>query len=653
MTDVRDRPTRGDRFRYWLDDYMSRGSRSSFTALLLGFTVALVVIGVIRVIAVAVFGGATIERGSSGWRQLYITFLELTDPGSMTQDIDSSMWVKIFAIISGMVGLVLLSSLIALITTAIDGRLAQLRKGHSAVLLEDHTLILGWSDRIVDVIGELVLANESEKKASIVILADEPKEEMDDYLALHMTDTLTTKVVTRSGPTSSLVNLRVASVETAKSVIVLASCNVGASPRAKATSDLTVTKTTLAIASLLPADSDAPIVAEVFGERERDLTTSIDPGRVVCIDTDEVLAKIIVQTSRSSGLAIVYEEMLSFDGAELYFFHEDWQGLTFSEASMHFPDGVPIGWRHGGQCLINPSSDGPIPADAELLILASDDSTIEFLPGEVATHTLPQPGAGVVDQHVEHQLIIGYSDKLATIAREYADYVLDGSSMDIALRQPDPELIDRVEELNLSIPSMDIRVVADNSRNIDDFVDLQPFEYDNIIILSQTSGESSEEWIDSETLLILMQLSRVFANRPGSSSTKLIAEILDTRNRELVTRTGVSEFIISNSLISRMVAQVSEDPGINSVYDNLFDEAGSEVYVKALDLYVDGGAGRISFGDLMEAAQARNEIAIGVKLGRYEANAEANFGVQLIPAKDHVFDLEAGDCLVVVSEDET
>ena len=48
MTYAGKNPTRGDRFRYWLDDYMSRGSRSSFTALLLGFVVALVVIAAIR-----------------------------------------------------------------------------------------------------------------------------------------------------------------------------------------------------------------------------------------------------------------------------------------------------------------------------------------------------------------------------------------------------------------------------------------------------------------------------------------------------------------------------------------------------------------------------------------------------------------------------
>ena len=57
-----------------------------------------------------------------------------------------------------------------------------MRKGRSVVLEEDHTLILGWSDTIFTVLSELEIANESQQRPSVVILADRDKVEMDDLI---------------------------------------------------------------------------------------------------------------------------------------------------------------------------------------------------------------------------------------------------------------------------------------------------------------------------------------------------------------------------------------------------------------------------------------------------------------------------------------
>lgn len=645
--------TRRERLRYWFDDYMSRGSRSTFAALVLTFLAAFFLIALLRLIALAVIGDIDVERGVSGTRQLYITFLELTDPGSMTQDIESSAWVKVFAILSGVVGLVLLSSLIALLTTAVDGRLQELRKGHSKVVLSDHTLVLGWNDRVLDVLRELILANESEDEPSIVILADRPKEEMDDILSVNLSDTRNTKVVTRSGSTSALVNLGVVAAECCKSIIVLADCNVGASASEKRLSDLEAVKTLLAITSSVDDDHDVPIVAEIFNPSERALAHDIDPARVVCIDADDVLAKMIVQTSRSSGLAVVYEEMLSFDGAELYFHHDEWGEATFGELQYRFPDGVALGYRRGDEICINPDPNAALDSRDEVLILASDDSAIELRRSAVVE---PLPGRrvpGEVARHVERQLVIGFSPKFETIAREYADYVLDGSQIDVVLRRPSAETQAEIRRIDDDLPTMTIRVVADDAVSAEMLLELRPFEYDNIIILSQAATGGAADWTDSETLLILLQLQQIFRTRPQASTTKLIAEILDSRNRELVARTGVREFIISNSLISMMVAQVSENRRIQEVYNDLFAEEGSEIYLKSAGMYFDDLPRSLRFGDVMAAATARGEIALGVKRAALEDATGENFGVRLIPPKDEIIELGGDDSIVVVSEDET
>ena len=51
------------------------------------------------------------------------------------------------------------------------------------MLESGHTIILNWSPSIVDIIGELALANEGGKAARVVILADRDKVEMEDEIA--------------------------------------------------------------------------------------------------------------------------------------------------------------------------------------------------------------------------------------------------------------------------------------------------------------------------------------------------------------------------------------------------------------------------------------------------------------------------------------
>jgi len=129
--------------------------------------------------------------------------------------------------------------------------MAALRKGHSKVIENEHTLILGWDDqRIVEILKELVMANESEDNPSAVILADKDKEEMDDYLTLIFPDTQNTRVVTRSGSPSSLTNLKIAAVDKCRSVIVLGTAKDSSNSDAKAMSDAKVIKTIMAIASI-------------------------------------------------------------------------------------------------------------------------------------------------------------------------------------------------------------------------------------------------------------------------------------------------------------------------------------------------------------------------------------------------------------------
>jgi len=97
-------------------------------------------------------------------------------------------WYQAIGITAGVVGIVMLSALIAFITTALDRRSTTCGRA-SRVVEEAHTLILGWDEqRVVEIVRELVIANESRKRRAVVILADQDKEYMDDDLSVSIPD---------------------------------------------------------------------------------------------------------------------------------------------------------------------------------------------------------------------------------------------------------------------------------------------------------------------------------------------------------------------------------------------------------------------------------------------------------------------------------
>lgn len=644
-------------FNYKFDNFMAKGGSSIFLSLTFVFVTCLLIIVALRGLAYLVFPGEASQHASDFFTNFYITFLQMTDPGNMAQDITSSPWFKIFSVLSGLVGIVMLSTLIAFVTTALDRKLSQLKKGHSKVIEKDHTLILGWNEqRVVEIIRELLIANESEDDACVVILSEKDKEEMDDFLSVHLPETQNTRIVTRSGSISSLANLDIVALNQCKSVIVLANCHEAASEFEKSLSDAKVIKTILALITARKDDQKLNVVAEAFLPHNRHVVENLSPQEVTTLDTQDILSKIMVQTSRSVGLSVVYSEILSFDGCEMYFHNnEKWEGLKFGELAYHFADGVPMGIRKAdGELLVNPSLEETLNADDDILILADDDSTIHFQKEAVAKPNDYPSTSLKKEKTLERELLLGWTTKSETIIREYSDYVLAGSQIDVMLLESDSEVERKIRELNEEIEHLKIQLITGNPLKTEELLAAKPFQYDNIIILSKDGDELEVEKSDSETIILLLLLREIFQNHPEESkNTKLITEVLDSENQELISNVGVNDFIISNRLISMLFAQISESQDIKKVYDDLFEEDGSEIYLKPASFYFKDLPMELSYADMIHAAQKRGEICLGVKRKVFEQHSDKNYGVTLIPDKNQKEMVYAEDSLVVLAEDET
>jgi len=644
-----------ERFRYWLDSFMSKGGTSVFLSLLFLFFVAFVVMGTVRFVVFLIFPDETIEDGTF---LLWHAFFQIIDSGSLAElDAGSNFPGKLVAIVTIFIGLVLFSSMVAFITQEFENRISTLKKGKSQVLEENHLLIVGFSERVIEIVKELIVANESDSGV-VVIVAEMDKEAMDDYLRDSIQDFKTTKIITRSGSTTSINNLKGVGIKHAHSVVVLNNAKSSDSNEAKELADARVIKTIMAVVAARGEEAP-PVIAEIYIERYRLLAETIVQGKVTTMNEADILARMLVQTSRNKGLAMVYADLVGFEGNEFYFFKPDegWNGVNFGELQFHFMESVPLGLKlPTGEILLNPPREYILKEEDEIVVLAEDDSTINFSSEKVFEPKVhPYSNQRKVISE-EHHLIVGWNNKAPIVLSEYAGYMAPGSSVDLLIEaNADPEIRKDFGKIASQFPDVQMNFNKIDFQSEEDLDNLGLPGYTTVSILAG-SGDESEE-IDARTIMRLLQIRNIFKEAENSSGvpteTKLISEIVNSENTELIVQVGVKDFLISNQFVSRIFAQVALEKDVMHVYDDLFHKEGSEIYIKPIDLYFEQPEGlNVTFADCVLAAQQRDEVCFGIKLGRQETEKEQNFGIYIIPPKDRHYTLRDDDALIVLAEEE-
>lgn len=639
------------KIKYSFDNFMSKGGLSVFCALMILFICAFTIMAAIRFTVNLFFPDSSFE---TTWDQFWRVFMQISDAGAIAEDTDFNVFNKVVGIVTIMIGLVLFSSLVAFITSQFEARLAELKKGKSAIMEKGHTLILGFGDRVLEIIRELIVANESEKSAVVAVLSSKEKDEMDDFFRDRIEKTKTTKIVTRSGSTSSIQNLDKMAVCEAKSIIILNDAQVDEDDLSKELADSRVLKTIMAVVACTGEDNLPPIAAEIHLESKRVLARNVSPS-VTIIDEHSMLAKLMVQTSRISGLAQVYDNLVGFDGCEFYFYRpeEGFEGIKYEDLNFYFKSSSVLGIRKkSGQILINPEPSTVLESADEAVLVSEDDSTIKFLKKKIESGEVNARPAAPQKKPVENQLIVGWTIKTPIIIDEYSNYLVEGSMIDVIIDKNNDEISAEFGKIREKHPSIKMNLIKADVHNYSVIENVRPDNYDNVILLSGDGGDP--EVRDSETIAQLLGFRHYFKNLDTKNyKTQLITEVADSDNIELIKEAGVKDFLISNQFISKIYAQISEEPDVYGIYDDLFRSEGSEVYIKPVDLFFENAPGKISFAQVCKAAIARKESCFGIKIAAEENDPDKNYGIYVNPDKCDVFDLKIGDSIITLAEDES
>jgi hypothetical protein len=626
------------RLRYKFDNLMARGVGAQILLLAL-FTVALVVVTVILLHVLGVVPED--EHGTSdstpmlAWKSLMHTM----DAGTLGGD--SGSWTYLFVFLFATIGgLFVVSALIGVLNQGFGTMLDQLRRGRSVVVERDHTVILGWGPKVFTLLHELAEANRNKRGASIVILADRDKVEMDDEIAAAMRG-YALRVITRRGSTMSTEDLALVSLATSKAVIVLA-----AEPdadRGPHESDTVVLRTLLAIKKAA-ADHPLHLVAEIFDPRTEPVARMVAGKDAALLTAAPLVSRLLVQTGRQSGLSVVYTELLDFGGCEIYVTAEPaLAGTTFRDAAFRYGTSTLLGvFTASGEILLPPPLDRPFAAGDLVVTISEDDDTIVLDGAGAIDATAITATAARPARRSERILVLGASRRLPLVLRELDNYVAAGS-----------ETVVRGETARATLAGFDHAALANSTIAVEDadVTDRAVLEaldvprFDHILVLSEPE-QRTQEMADARTTVTLLYL-RDIAARAGAR-VPITSEILEIQSRDLASVSEADDFIVSNSLVSLMISQLAENPHLVHVFEALFSSAGHELYVKPLADYLE--AGEATYATLCEAAMRRNEIAIGYRLARSARDPDAAYGVRVNPPKREKVAFSAADHVIVLAE---
>ncbi|KAL0903741.1 hypothetical protein M5K25_028139 [Dendrobium thyrsiflorum] len=581
---------------------------------------------------------------------MWLSWTYVADSGNHANSVGTGPKLVSVSITFG--GMLIFAMMLGLVSDAISAKFDSLRKGRSEVIEKNHTLILGWSDKLGSLLNQLAIANENLGGGIVVVMAERDKEEMELDIAKMEFDFRGTSVICRSGSPLILADLKKVSVSKAHAIIVLAE---------DGNADLSDARALRTVLSLTGVKDGLKghIVVELSDIDNEVLVKLVGGDLVETVVAHDVIGRLMIQCARQPGLAQIWEDILGFENCEFYI--KKWPqlyGMQFEEVLISFPDAVPCGIKVsalGGKIILNPDDHYVLQEEDEVLVIAEDDDTY-------APSTLPKVKEAVYisivrpTRKAQKILLCGWRRDIDDMIVVLDAFLAPESELWMFNEVPESDrekkLIDggldfiRLENISL--------VHREGNAVIRRHLESLPLEsFDSILILADESVEDSAIQADSRSLATLLLIRDIQARRlpfkeamvshihpvsffhgswigemqQASDKSVIISEILDPRTKNLLTMSKISDYVLSNELVSMALAMVAEDRQINDVLEELFAEEGNEMQIRSSDLYLREEE-ELNFYEIILRGRQRKEIVIGYRL------ADAERAVINPPAKD-------------------
>ena len=603
------------RFMYWFDNTMSRGSFALIRLL------AVVTVAVILLIAFLVFRLTSGGEGSffsSFWESLS-TVINAWMPAS--EDGDGSIAYLILMSIAAIVGLLVTSVLIGIIASGIEEKINDLKKGRSMILEEGHTLILGFYPGEYTLLRQLVLAADTDP-CCIVVAGDLDQEEMQQYIRENVEFPKNVRIICRTVDIFDPAALERCALPDARSVII--------SP----TDDFTTARALLAVSALIDEKSEhPPKIGAIVSRAEYQFPPSIAARHnVTTLQTNETLAKIIAHSCTQPGLSETFRELFNFEGSELYSIDmPKAAGLRFDELMLRLDCGVPVGIIHPKAVVINPPADTVIGSEDKLLVFCEEeDSPVLGQSPEIPT--APEVLHTDMAEAPARVTIIGGGESIDTVLRELPENVTA-----VTLVNKSDEYYEMGVETAKELGQFEVNRFRGNLRRQKILQKLAETS-EHIVILS--NPDTDDDTADMDNIFLLLHL-RDIRSRLGLQYN-ITAEMRKESNQSLVVTDDGTDFVVASNMSSLFLAQLSESPELIDAFRELLSNEGDEVYLKEASLLN-------ASGERTAAEIRRNALIAGYIFLGYirEESGESIFN----PKLSEVLTLKDDDQLIVIGKE--
>jgi hypothetical protein len=331
-----------------------------------------------------------------------------------------------------------------------------------------------------------------------------------------------------------------------------------------------------------------------------------------------------------------------------------------------------IATRPRSRLLLNPDDDYVLGPGDEIIVIAEDDDTYEAGTGlDEAPEPGPRPSTRCYTPQpkgAENVLLCGWRRDLLDMLLELDKYVEPGCVVTVLADKPIEQRTALLEEgkackLELRNVTLEHEVGSTIQQRVLERI-LHARNYSSVLVLASEDHETNASESDScalTTLLLVRDVRCTMAQQQGYDPLRhglthsasdpglnggrtargapdratggalsraqvdevlgpltLLGEILHSETRDLVAASGVGDYIMSNQLLSKVVAMVAENASVGPLFDTLFSEEGQGIHVRDARAYVGEGE-ELSFWELGARARADGDVLIGLKLGGDEA----------------------------------
>ncbi len=605
-----EKPSLQERFRYWFDNSMSKGSISLIRVLVI-FTI-LAVAGLSGLIIL--FKLSPEKEGFAVFWGILTTVINAWMPAAE----EGGIGYLILASIGAVVGLLITSVLIGIVTSTMEEKIISLRKGNSPVIENDHIIVLGFYPGEYTLIRQLILAAGSQP-LTIVIGAEMERDELEQYVDDNIEKPANVKIVCRTVDLFDPMSIEHLSVHSCRTVII--------SP----TDDNTTVKILLAVSALIQSDTSRRIrVNAITAKEENRFPPNIArKHNVTTLQTNDTLAKIIAHSCTQTGLSEVFKEIFNFEGSELYLIEmAGTAGMSFMELMSRLDKAVPIGLYRSHEMMMNPDPATVIEENDRILVFAPEKNSAvlraEWTPLSEDDELKP-----IKPESNTKTIIIGHNSTLKVIVRELPENV-----QEVTLVNFDGHNQDKIEK---TCAERNINLVYESGDPREEMELLRLTRNTEHVILLSNFGLDEEE-ADMETIFLLLNLREL--RYKYHLRFDITAEMKRERNQSLIVSDDHTDFVVASNMTSLFLAQLAQAPELRKAFAEILSNEGNELYLKtAKNLHCSGS---LSVCELRQRLYRQGYIFLGI----IDENNEYLFN----PSLDQKLEIDSRDKLIVFGE---